>query len=326
MKKLVVAMKRAIVLLLVMLVGLWLFVARPTPLFKGQQHNSPVVNVDADELERHVRYLSQEYSPRVHWKPDNLNRVADFISQNLRSSGGVVSLQTFDVDGVEYKNVVAEYGPEGAPLYIVGAHYDSVGTLPGADDNASGVAGLLQLGRLLSQNPPNVRVMLVAFSLEEPPHFGRETMGSAVFARSLSERSVSIELMISLEMIGYFSEELNSQLYPSRLLQLFYPSVGNFIGIVDQSLSLQAQHMKKSMREAIELPVYSMNVPRLVTAAGFSDHRNFWAYGYPAVMVTDTAFFRNKNYHTAQDTADTLDYEKMALVVVGVYHFLREAN
>ncbi len=317
-------MFRFTVIVLVALVLLWHVVARPvfSPAHVALGHASK--HIDVVELEQQVRHLSEDYFPRSHHFPENLNRLAKFVADYFSDHGGTVWQQNFSVDGLEYKNVVAEYGPVGAPLVVIGAHYDSAGPLPAADDNASGVVGLLQLGRLLANQKLNVHVMLVAFSLEEPPYFASENMGSAVFAKYLAEQSKNVELMISLEMIGYFSDEPGSQTYPMPLLKLLYPLTGNYIAIVDQIFSMQAQRLKKSMSEVISLPVYSINAPRSVPGIDFSDHRNFWAHGKSAVMVTDTAFYRNFAYHTLSDTADRLDYGKMADVIFGVFHHVRK--
>lgn len=326
LNRLLIFLMRVGVLLLIVVGCLWLLVTRPTVVSKSQDFGAAISHVSPAELEQHVRLLSQEYFPRSHRDTENLDRIADFVTDYFRSHGGDVWQQEFNAGGSVYKNVISEYGPEDAPLVVIGAHYDSAGAVPAADDNASGVAGLLQLGRLLSTAQLNKRVVLVAFSLEEPPYFTSDKMGSAVFAQSLAQSSKNVELMISLEMIGYFSDEPGSQRYPVRFLNLFYPSRGNYIGVIDQVLSVQAQRLKSSMSEVMELPVYSINAPRFIPGIDFSDHRSFWGHGYPAVMVTDTAFYRNYAYHTLSDTADRLDYEKMAQVVYGVYHHVRKMS
>jgi hypothetical protein len=149
-------------------------------------------------------------------------------------------------------------------------------------------------------------------------------MGSAVHAKSLRARGLAIRLMISLEMIGYFSDEPNSQGFPLPLFRLFYPSRGNFILVVDRLFSNSARELKQAMSAASDLPVYSINAPAIIPGVDFSDHLSFWNEGYPAVMVTDTAFYRNPAYHSPLDTPDRLDYARMAQVVGGVFHYLRE--
>jgi hypothetical protein len=163
-------------------------------------------------------------------------------------------------------------------------------------------------------------VDLVAFSLEEPPYFRTPQMGSAVHANSLRDQGIPVKAMISLEMIGYFSDASNSQHFPAAILKAFYPSQGNFVGVVGTlSEGLLARRMKATMRAASLLPVHSINAPTLVPGIDFSDQLSYWKAGYPAVMITDTAFYRNPNYHTEGDTAGTLDYKRMAMVVDGLY-------
>jgi Zn-dependent M28 family amino/carboxypeptidase len=246
--------------------------------------------------------------------------VASYIRGEFEKTGGAVSDQPYSVDGRIYRNVIASFGPSTKERLVVGAHYDTAGALPGADDNASGVAGLIELARLLGKTPLPMGVELVAFTLEEPPFFRTMQMGSAIHADGLRREGVSVRAMLSLEMIGYFSDEANSQSFPVSALKAFYPSRGNFIVVVGKlDQGSVVRRVKKAMRCASPLPVYSINAPRSVPGVDFSDHLNYWDVGYDAVMITDTAFYRNPNYHTARDTHETLDYERMAMVVRGVY-------
>jgi hypothetical protein len=276
--------------------------------------------VSAERLRAHVRALSEEFVPRDHSNPQNLNRAAAYIRDELRRAGGRVSVQDFEVRGATYRNVVASFGPERGERIVVGAHYDAAGPYPAADDNASGVAGLIELARLLSTESPETRVDLVAFALEEPPFFRTGHMGSAVHARSLRARGVRVRLMISLEMIGYFTDAAGSQRFPLAMLKAFYPTRGNFIAVVGKfGQGSAVRRVKAAMRRASPLPVHSINAPRWVPGVDFSDHASYWEAGYPAVMVTDTAFYRNPYYHTARDTPGTLDYARMAMVVQGIH-------
>jgi Zn-dependent M28 family amino/carboxypeptidase len=271
-------------------------------------------------LKAHVRKLSEDLAPRDWAHPDWLERAADYIRGEFQAAGGGVADQPYTVGGRTYRNVIASFGPETQERVVVGAHYDAAGPLPGADDNASGVAGLLELARLLGASPPLLRVELVAFSLEEPPFFRTGGMGSAVHARSLKEQGVPVRAMISLEMIGYFSDLDGSQQLPSPLLKALYPSRGDFIAVVGKLDQVRlVRRVKRAMLGAAPLPVYSINAPRAVPGVDFSDQLNYWEAGYDALMITDTAFYRNPNYHTARDTAGTLDYARMAMVVDGVH-------
>ncbi|MBT3048343.1 MAG: M28 family peptidase [Candidatus Thiodiazotropha sp.] len=319
--KLLASISRIAAALAVVIGLLWLILARPG--FSSKEiAKHPAHSIDPAVLRRDTSLLSNEMAPRNYQHIDNLNRVADYISESLASSGGRVAEQVFAVDGAEYRNIIAEFGPEAKEIIVVGAHYDVAGEYPGADDNASGVAGLLEIGRLLAKVELQTKVVLVAFTLEEPPFFRSDKMGSAVYAKSLAESGVDVRLMIALEMIGYFTEEKGTQDYPMQLLRLYYPSSGDFIAVVDQLMSTQAQRMKASMTGASDLPVYSINAPSFIPGVDFSDHMNFWRYGYPAVMITDTAFYRNRAYHTDEDRAERLDYERMAQVVYGVFDYV----
>lgn len=278
------------------------------------------VPVDPARLERHVRMLSETLVPRDAGHPANLDRVAAYVREEFERAGGRVSEQTFQVDRSTYRNMIACFGPETRDRIVVGAHYDACGEWPGADDNAGAVAGLIELAHLLGKTPPKVLVELVAFSLEEPPFFGTSEMGSAVHASSLKTQGRQVRIMICLEMIGYFSDRERSQQFPSGLLEAFYPTTGNFIAVVGRMDQIAAvRRVKRAMRRASPLPVYSINAPELLPGIDFSDHRSYWQAGFKAVMITDTAFYRNENYHSARDTADTLDYKRMAMVVQGVY-------
>jgi Zn-dependent M28 family amino/carboxypeptidase len=259
--------------------------------------------------------------PRGADQPENLDRAAAYIAERFREAGARVSEQPFSERGRTYRNVIADFGPPAGEKLIVGAHYDaftSTGDLPGADDNASGTAGLLELARLLGVRAPRRPVELVAFTTEEPPFFGSENMGSAVHAAQLQRSRMGVTGMICLEMIGYFHRE---QTWSSPLLGMMYPSKGDFVAVTggwpDREL---ARDMKAAMRGAGGVDVYSFTGPREMLDA--SDQRNYWSRGWRAVMVTDTAYLRNPNYHTKRDTSDTLDYEKMARVVDGVFNYI----
>ena len=280
---------------------------------------------DPARLERHVRMLAETLHPRDHRHGENLDRAAVYVFGELVRAGARVREQAYEVDGRRVKNVVAELGPDAGERIVVGAHYDAFGPLPGADDNASGVAGLMALARLLGQAKLATRVDLVAYTLEEPPYFKTEYMGSYVHAQSLRKEGVALRAMISLEMIGYFSDADGSQDYPSSVLGWFYPSQGNFIGVVSNlgSASLM-RRIKRAMTAATDLPVESLAGPSFMMGIDWSDQVNYWNAGYDAVMVTDTAFLRNRNYHTERDTADRLDYVRMAKVVQAVHGAVME--
>lgn len=306
------------VLLLLTALVYWA-VARPT-LFSFAEMEVPTVvaGADSERLKEHVEFLVAGFDGRSYEQPEHLNAVADFIAEQLVSSGGRVSRQWFTLPAGRFQNVVAEFGPEDGAVLVVGAHYDTAGSLPGADDNASGVAGLLELGRLLGERKLQQKIVLVGFTLEEPPFFATEAMGSAVYADGLKRDGVDVELMISLEMIGYFNDAPDSQDYSVPLMRLAYPTTGNFIAVVDHLWSDEARALRDTFRASTTLPAYAIHAPEFMEGVHFSDHRNFWFNDYPAVMVTDTAYLRNHAYHTSQDTPDRLNYQHMAQVVDGV--------
>jgi Zn-dependent M28 family amino/carboxypeptidase len=266
-------------------------------------------------LKETVAYLSGVIGERSYRHTENLARCAEYIERRFSSCRCVPRRQTFTYGENIYCTEASRNG-----MLVVGAHYDTVAGSPGADDNASGVAGLLELARLASEKPMKRTVRFVAFSLEEPPVFMTSRMGSYVHAKGLRDEGAVLFGMVSLEMLGYYRSEKGSQLYPSSLFRLFYPDRGDFISFVG-NLSSRAFTLAvtKAVRECCSIPVESLNAPSLIPGVDFSDHRSFWKFGYPAFMITDTAFYRNPNYHSAGDTAETLDYAKMAELTSGLY-------
>ncbi len=292
--------------------------------------------VDAARLEAHVKHLSVDLYPRSAERSYNLGQAAKYIYDEFAQTGAQVSYQVFTVQEASYKNVIVRFGPATGPVRVIGAHYDSHGDAqrgardprgytpdthtPGADDNASGVAGLIELAYLLGKNPPSHPVELVAYTTEEPPYFRTEHMGSAVHAQSLVDAKREVDYMVSLEMIGYFSDEPGSQHFPLPGMSALYSDRGNFIALVGKMSDFGFMRQSKAlMKGATDLPVESINAPPLLPGIDFSDHLNYWQAGYRALMVTDTAFMRNQQYHLAGDTWDKLDYVRMAKVVRGVY-------
>lgn len=274
-----------------------------------------------ERLRKHVNALAVEFHPRDYTHPINLNRSADYIAAEFKALGLEVIEQPYQVNGIEYRNIIAKLGPDSKELMVIGAHYDAAGdNNPGADDNASGVAGLIELARLLSKQPLNHRLELVAWTLEEPPFFRTENMGSYVHAQSMKALDANIALMISLECIGYFSDEPNSQEYPISAMLAVYPDVGNFISVVGRMED--AEHLRRvkfAMRNATSLPVESINAPSAIAGIDFSDQLNYWNAGFTGLMISDSAFYRNKAYHTQADTIDRLDFARMSQVVQGVH-------
>ena len=273
---------------------------------------------DPRRLRTDVAFLTHDASPRDVQHPENLELAAKYISAELSKAGAVVVSQPYAVHGRTFRNVIVRLGPDGPGALVVGAHYDAFGDTnanPGADDNASGVAGLLEVARLLAVQPLARPLLLVAYCTEEPPYTHSDFMGSAVHAASLTRAGAAPIGMVSLEMIGYYAPE---QPWPSRLFALAYPTRGDFIAVVgrwaDRGL---ARDLRRGINGVSTVAAYSYSGPAIPGTAA-SDHSCYWAEGYTAVMVTDTAFIRNPNYHAPTDTLETLDFDRMAQVVTGV--------
>jgi len=274
-----------------------------------------------ERLEAIVRTLAETIGPRSYRDEVNLSATADFITHSFESFGYTVTFQPYEVKGRTYRNIIVERRGTQEPdrILVVGAHYDTVEGTPGADDNASGVAVLLELARLHAETRFRKTVRFVAFTLEEPPFFRSRQMGSRVYARSLKERGEQVEGMLCLEMVGYYSQEKGSQSFPLFWLRWRYPTTGNFITVVSNSASEPLQtHVRDALKAHSVLPVETYTGPWWIPGVDFSDHSSFWKEGYPAVMLTNTAFYRNPYYHRDTDRPDTLDYSAMAELVKGI--------
>jgi Zn-dependent M28 family amino/carboxypeptidase len=284
--------------------------------------SNSILEVSPDRLYKDVEVLTTIQPARNYANLPSLNKAADYIYQQFSQLDCQLEEQTFIVDGKTYRNIIASFGKLDGERVIVGAHYDVCGDQPGADDNASAVAGLLETARILHAQKPklNYRIDFVAYSLEEPPYFATEQMGSAVHAKYLHDNQIPVKAMICYEMIGYFSDKPYSQQFPDPALSKIYPNKGNFIIVVGiQGQENFVKNVQTLMRKHSSIDVQSIAFPYSEGLAGLSDHRNYWKYKYPAVMINDTSFLRNPNYHKKSDTIDTLDFKKMAEVVKGVY-------
>jgi Zn-dependent M28 family amino/carboxypeptidase len=272
-------------------------------------------------LERVVTELALGIGYRTYLDAERLEKAESFIERQFLDAGYSVTRQTFEFRGSRYANLVAELAGSASParVLVVGAHYDTVRTTPGADDNASGVAGMLALARMLRGTRPARTVRFVAFALEEPPVYRTRNMASYHYASSLAERGEELDGMICLEMIGCFLDAKGSQHYPLPFMGLKFPDRGNFIAMVGNLTSKGfTEGIARSFREATDLPVVTLNAPAFVIGIDFSDHWSFHKFGYRAFMVTDTAFYRNVHYHAPTDLPETLDYGRMAKVVEGL--------
>jgi Zn-dependent M28 family amino/carboxypeptidase len=271
-------------------------------------------------LRAHVEHLAGSLGERHVRRPQALDAARDYVARVWQEQGYRVERQAYLAHGIPVANLEVTLGAhehtEG--VIVVGAHYDSAPGTPGADDNASGVAALLELSRLLGGLEPRRTLRLVAFVNEEPPFFMTEQMGSAVYARRMKERGDDVYLMLSLEMLGYYRDEPGSQRYPP-LFRHFYPDRGNFIGLVSNLASRRRLgELARAFREASDFPCEHAATFGWVPGIWQSDHVSFWQRGYAAAMVTDTAYYRNPHYHQASDTPDQLDYERLAAVTRGL--------
>ena len=274
----------------------------------------------ADRLAGHVNRLAGDIGPRHMERPAAYREARKYLVDRLESFGYVPRLQTYEVLGLEVHNIVAEREGSTRPdeIVVVGAHYDSENGTPGADDNASGVAGALELARRFAGREPERTVRFVLFANEEAPYAGTRAMGSMRAARQAREAGEAIVVMYSLEMLGYYTDEPGTQGYPAGLDWL-YPSTGDFIAFVGNlSSRSQVRRSVGAFRRAVDFPSQGIASPEAIRGVRFSDHASYWRYDYPGVMVTDTAFFRNDHYHRPSDKPSTLDYTRMARVVDGL--------
>jgi hypothetical protein len=274
-------------------------------------------------LHDHVHALSVVIGSRSIQEYGKIQEAELYIRTFLEKQGISFALQGYDHEGKRYNNIVVtlEGTSHREESVIIGAHYDSVYGAPGADDNASAVAVLLELCRDLKDYQPGRTLKMIFFVLEEPPSFMTPAMGSFVYAQQAYDRGERIHGMICLEMVGYFNEAEGSQAFPVPGLQWIFPDRGNFIGVVG---NVHSRELTLAVAEALKvgskLPVEHLVALPFIPGIGLSDHGPFWKMGFRAVMVTDTAFYRNPNYHGSKDTIETLRFDKMSQLVGGMVH------
>lgn len=294
----------------------------------GESYADPLPPLTQEEsqiaanLRRHIAAVaSREHNM---FKPDALEAAARYIETELATLGYVVETQPYESAMGTARNIEVQVRGVEDDAIVVGAHYDSVMGVPGANDNGSGIAAALELARLLRAQAPRRTLRFVWFVNEEPPFYLGEDMGSRRYVRHIRERGDRIAGMFSLETIGYYDDAPGSQAYPPPL-GMFYPDTGNFIAFVSNLAS------RALLREAIgafrrhaRFPSEGLAAPGFIPAIDWSDHASFWEFGYPALMITDTAPFRYPHYHLASDTPDKVDYERLARVVTGLHGMLQD--
>ena len=294
-----------------------------TPL-RGDSLDRDVIRAN---LTRHLTYLSVTLGERSIYLPGNLKAAEDYVSQNFAAMGYAPRRQSFTYMKEEVGNIIAgDENPGG--YYILGAHFDTVAGTPGADDNASGVAVLLEVARLARRLPPPRPWAFIGFTCEEPPAFFTPAMGSRVYAKRARQQNSKILGMLCLEMVGYYSQTPGSQSLPLPLRLMGYPGTGNFIGLVSDRRSRPLMvRLAAALKRACRLPAVTLSVPfegHILPEVRLSDHASFWDEGYPAVMLTDTAFMRNPNYHGPGDVMDHLDLPAMTELTRGLVNFIEQ--
>ncbi|OTG98486.1 peptidase M28 [Acinetobacter sp. ANC 4654] len=282
-----------------------------------------LTTASTNNLKVYLEQIIGTDSYRNYKNIEELQRVSAWIKEQMRLFGIPCQYQNYSVNGLGYRNVVCNLAAGHADKVIVGAHYDVFGEQQGADDNASGVAGVIETARILAQQKSQLtqNIEFVFYTLQEPPFFKTEQMGSYIHAKSVQAQKDQIQGVYILDMIGYFDEKLVQE-YPAGL-KWVYPSHANYIAAVSnlQSYDLGAKYCEE-MRTLNRLECQRLVAPSFVSGMEFSDHLNYWKFDIPAVMITDTAFFRNKYYHTEKDTLKTLNIGKMANVIDGLVNNL----
>lgn len=278
-----------------------------------------------DELRADVEMLAGQIGERSLIRYSQLQAAAEFIESSLVRAGLQPQRESYMLNNRACHNIVAEITGSSPEIVLIGAHYDSVFGAPGANDNGSGVAATLALMRRFAGTSTPKTLRFAAFVNEEPPYFQTPQMGSFVYAGRCKQRGDKIVAMISLETIGYFSDAPHSQSYPAPGLGVFYPTTGNFIGFVGNLGSRSLLRRSLSIfRAQKKLPSEGASLPAFIPGVSWSDQWSFWQYGYPAIMITDTALFRYRPYHQPTDTPDKLDYDRFALVVSGMEKVIAE--
>ena len=266
-----------------------------------------------------------DYGYRNYKNPDVLDSVAYFIKNKFKTLTDSVTEQVYNVNGKDYRNIIASFNANKNERLIIGAHYDVYGDQDGADDNGSAVVGLIRLAQLLKDEKLDFRIDFVAYTLEEPPFFRTENMGSHVHASGLNENNVPVKGMICLESIGYFSDEKGSQTYSTPFHKLTMGTAGNYILVVSRKEDGEfGKAMTNKMKDAGLISTKSVKGLKRLKGVDLSDHRNYWKYGYPAVMITNTAYYRNKNYHRKSDTIETIDFRRLSAVIHQLNMVVRE--
>ncbi|MFA5898513.1 MAG: M28 family peptidase [Hyphomicrobium sp.] len=317
-----------LIVLAAMAVSYWYSLSLPGESFAGEP--APVSDAERDLAERlrgHVTAIASEPHNVVHYAA--LEKSAAYIEAQLALLGYAPMAQVYKVDGKSVRNIAVELAPAGAdastPMLVVGAHYDSFGDAPGANDNGTGSAAVLEFARLLKDVPlTDKRLRLVLFVNEEPPYDRTPDMGSYQYAKSLKDAGERVAGMISLETLGAFSDKAGTQKYPAPF-DLIFPDVANFVALVALPGGRAFLHeFVGEFREHAKMPTIGGTAPDFIDGIGWSDHWAFYMFGYPGIMITDTALFRYPEYHTPSDLPDKVNYDKLAHITLAVEASLRQ--
>ncbi|MEP7318908.1 MAG: M28 family peptidase [Panacibacter sp.] len=274
-----------------------------------------VRTADTTRIKADLLFITKECHYRNYQHLDALNKAADYIKTEFIKIAPQVEEQKYFVQNNEYKNIICSIGPANGERIIVGAHYDVCGNQEGADDNASGVAALLELARALKNADLKYRIDFVAYTLEEPPFFRTEYMGSYIHAKYLHDNNIEVKGMICLEMLGYYSNLENSQHYPVGIMKWFYGDTANYITLIQKFSNGEfGNTLTQILKQEQYIRTKSFTGSSWIPGVDYSDHLNYWKFSYSALMVTNTSFYRNDNYHQPGDTFETLNIGNIGLV------------
>ncbi len=326
------ALIRLVILLsILMILGVWLWLTSFS--MPGQSYQESLPPLQPEEialqnlLRQDIQKIAVEIGARNSSQYDRLNATKVFLETNLAQSGYQVHQQEYKIDNNTYYNLeVEKIGTEyPKEVVIIAAHYDSAFSSPGANDNGTGVAAVLELARIFANKSPKRTIRFVEFTNEEPPFFWTENMGSLVYAKQIDPQ-IKVVAMLSLETMGYFSDREGSQKYPFPL-SLFYPNQGNFIAFIGNLNSGDlVRRSIASFRRHVQFPSEGASLPSWIPGISWSDHWAFWQQGYQGIMVTDTAPYRYFHYHTLDDTIDKINFDKLARVVSGLVKVISDLS
>jgi hypothetical protein len=313
--------------LIISIWGYWTMFWMPKQSYQGQL--PPIKQEEIilqKSLQEDLQKLAFEIGSRNNNQYSKLNQAKDFFINSFSQAGYKINQQEYKIDNKSYYNIEAEKKGTTKPeeIIIIGGHYDSAFTSPGANDNGTGAAATLELAKIFANKNTNRTIKFVEFTNEEPPFFWTENMGSLVYAKNLKQQNQKIVAMLSLETMGYFSDQPGSQEYPYPI-NLIYPNQGNFISFIGNIKS--SKLVKKSIgsfRNHVKFPSQGTALPSFIPGVGWSDQWSFWQQGYPGIMVTDTAPYRYQYYHTIDDTIDKIDFDKFARVVNGLVNVISD--